>query len=95
MAFHRTAAPDETVHFEAGLVLTSIGYHGRPVPDLPFDDAAGVVPNKGGRVVDPATGAIVPHTYVAGWIKRGPTGFIGTNKSCSLETVRALVADHT
>jgi ferredoxin--NADP+ reductase len=94
MEFRRTGSAD-TVRIDAGLVLTSIGYHGRPVPDLPFDDAAGVVPNKGGRVVDPTTGAVVPHTYVAGWIKRGPTGFIGTNKSCSLETVRALVADHT
>ncbi|MGI5130973.1 FAD-dependent oxidoreductase [Pseudonocardia sp. CA-107938] len=94
MEFRRTGT-DEVEVLDAGLVLTSIGYHGRPVPDLPFDDAAGVVPNKGGRVVDPATGAIVPRTYVAGWIKRGPTGFIGTNKSCSLETVRALVADHT
>jgi ferredoxin--NADP+ reductase len=94
MEFRRTGT-EEPVRFDAGLVLTSIGYHGRPVPDLPFDDAAGVVPNKGGRVVDPATGAVVPRTYVAGWIKRGPTGFIGTNKSCSLETVRALVADHT
>lgn len=93
--FRRTTAGDELVHLDAGLVLTSIGYHGRPVPDLPFDAVAGVVPNKGGRVTDPLTGEIVPRTYVAGWIKRGPTGFIGTNKSCSLETVRALVEDHT
>ncbi|MDN5857121.1 MAG: FAD-dependent oxidoreductase [Pseudonocardia sp.] len=93
--FHRSTAPEQSVHVDAGLVLTSIGYHARPVPGLPFDDAAGVVPNKSGRVVDPATGAVVPRTYVAGWIKRGPTGFIGTNKSCSLETVRALVEDHT
>ncbi|BBZ41408.1 FAD-dependent oxidoreductase [Mycobacterium conspicuum] len=70
---------------EAGLVLTSIGYRGKPIRDLPFDEAAAVVPNEGGRVV--------PGTYVAGWIKRGPTGFIGTNKSCSLQTVQALVAD--
>ena len=94
MEFRRTGT-DDAVQLDAGLVLTSIGYHGRPVPHLPFDDAAGVVPNKGGRVLDPTTGAVVPRTYVAGWIKRGPTGFIGTNKSCSLETVRALVADHT
>jgi ferredoxin--NADP+ reductase len=74
-------------HFEAGLVLTSIGYHGKPIRELPFDDATGVVPNDGGRV----TGA--PGAYVAGWIKRGPTGFIGTNKSCALQTVQELVAD--
>ncbi|WP_205874626.1 FAD-dependent oxidoreductase [Mycobacterium camsae] len=78
---------------DAGLVLTSIGYRGKPVRGLPFDEAAAVVPNDGGRVVDPATGRPVPGAYVAGWIKRGPTGFIGTNKSCSLQTVQALVAD--
>jgi ferredoxin/flavodoxin---NADP+ reductase len=71
---------------DAGLVLTSIGYRGKAIRDLPFDEAAAVVPNDGGRV---AAG-----TYVAGWIKRGPTGFIGTNKSCSFQTVQALVADY-
>lgn len=78
---------------DAGLVLTSIGYRGKPIRGLPFDEAAAVVPNDEGRVVAPGTGRPVPGTYVAGWIKRGPTGFIGTNKSCSLQTVQALVAD--
>lgn len=78
---------------DAGLVLTSIGYRGKAIRDLPFDDAAAVVPNDGGRVVDPKSGLPVSGAYVAGWIKRGPTGFIGTNKSCSLQTVQALVAD--
>jgi ferredoxin--NADP+ reductase len=73
---------------DAGLVLTSIGYRGRPVADLPFDPERGVVPNVAGRVDGVAA------TYVTGWIKRGPTGFIGTNKSCAQETVRALVADY-
>ncbi|SEB25548.1 MULTISPECIES: FAD-dependent oxidoreductase [unclassified Mycobacterium] len=72
----------------AGLVLTSIGYRGRPVADLPFDAARGTVPNDKGRVDGVAA------TYVTGWIKRGPTGFIGTNKSCAQETVRSLVADY-
>ena len=76
---------DEVRRLDAGLVLTSIGYRGKPIRDLPFDEAAAVVPNEGGRVV--------AGTYVAGWIKRGPTGFIGTNKSCSLQTVQALVDD--
>lgn len=80
-------------HLEAGLVLTSIGYRGKLIRDLPFDEAAAVVPNDGGRVVDPGTGLPVTGAYVAGWIKRGPTGFIGTNKSCSFQTVQALVAD--
>jgi len=72
----------------AGLVLTSIGYRGRPVADLPFDDARDTIPNDEGRVDG------VARTYVTGWIKRGPTGFIGTNKSCAQETVRSLVADY-
>ena len=84
---------EQTVHLDAGLVLTSIGYCGRPVAGLPFDDAAGVVPNADGRVIDPATGRPVAGAYVAGWIKRGPTGFIGTNKSCAMKTVAALVDD--
>ncbi|MEE6175041.1 FAD-dependent oxidoreductase [Mycobacterium sp. 050134] len=77
----------------AGLVLTSIGYRGKRIAALPFDELAGVVPNHDGRVVDPGSGQPVPGAYVAGWIKRGPTGFIGTNKSCSLQTVHALVGD--
>lgn len=84
---------DAPCRIDAGLVLTSIGYRGKPIRDLPFDEAAAVVPNDGGRVVDPGTGLPVPGAYVAGWIKRGPTGFIGTNKSCSFQTVQALVDD--
>ncbi|MGV0722670.1 4Fe-4S binding protein [Mycolicibacterium elephantis] len=92
--FTVTGSADEVRRLDAGLVLTSIGYRGRPVRDLPFDDAGGVVPNDGGRVIDPSTGAPVRGSYVAGWIKRGPTGFIGTNKSCAAETVHNLVADY-
>jgi ferredoxin/flavodoxin---NADP+ reductase len=84
---------DEVRRVDAGLVLTSIGYRGKPIRDLPFDESAAAVPNEGGRVVDPGSGEPVSGAYVAGWIKRGPTGFIGTNKSCSLQTVQALVAD--
>ena len=83
---------DDVAELEAALVLTSIGYRGIPIRGLPFDDAAAVVPNDGGRVLEhdgPQRGS-----YVAGWIKRGPTGFIGTNKSCAAETVRNLVADY-
>jgi ferredoxin--NADP+ reductase len=78
---------DEVRRLDAGLALTSIGYRGKPIRDLPFDESAGVVPNDRGRVTG-AAGA-----YVAGWIKRGPTGFIGTNKSCALQTVQELVTD--
>jgi ferredoxin/flavodoxin---NADP+ reductase len=79
---------DEVRTLSAGLVLTSIGYRGKPIRGLPFDDAAAVVPNDGGRVIG------APGNYVAGWIKRGPTGFIGTNKSCAAQTVHNLVADY-
>ncbi len=85
---------EETVELDAGLVLSSIGYRGRPVAGLPFDEDAAVVSNRAGRVIDPKTKARVPGCYVAGWIKRGPTGFIGTNKSCAQETVNALVDDY-
>ena len=84
---------DEVCQLEAGQVLTSIGYHGKAIRDLPFDDDAGVVPNNGGRVIDQDSGQPVHGAYVAGWIKRGPTGFIGTNKSCALQTVQQLVDD--
>ena len=83
----------ETTELEAGQVLTSIGYRGAPVTGLPFDETAAVVPNCNGRVIDPATGDPLVGAYVAGWIKRGPTGFIGTNKSCAMETVASLVDD--
>jgi ferredoxin--NADP+ reductase len=79
---------DEVRTLSAGLVLTSIGYRGKPIRDLPFDEATAVVPNDGGRVIG-AQGS-----YVAGWIKRGPTGFIGTNKSCAAQTVHNLVDDY-
>lgn len=90
--FTRTDSGD-AVTLSAGLVLTSIGYRGAPVPGLPFDEAGAVVPNQQGRVVDPDTGRPVTGAYVAGWIKRGPTGFIGTNKSCAMQTVAALADD--
>jgi ferredoxin--NADP+ reductase len=78
---------------EAGLLLTSIGYAGRPVAGLPFDSVSHTVPNRRGRVVNPDTGEPMRGTYVTGWIKRGPTGFLGTNRSDSQETVRSLVED--
>ncbi|MCA4721647.1 4Fe-4S binding protein [Mycolicibacterium fortuitum] len=79
---------DQVRTLDAGLVLTSIGYRGKAIADLPFDDDAALVPNDAGRVRG-ASGA-----YVAGWIKRGPTGFIGTNKSCAAQTVHQLVDDY-
>ncbi|GAA1481510.1 FAD-dependent oxidoreductase [Gordonia sinesedis] len=86
-----THADGSAETLDAGLVLTSIGYRGRPVPGLPFDDARGVVPNESGRVV--GDDGPVPGMYVTGWIKRGPSGFIGTNKTDSAETVTTLLSD--
>ncbi|MGI5441613.1 FAD-dependent oxidoreductase [Streptomyces shenzhenensis] len=79
----------ETV--EAQLVLRSVGYRGVPLAGLPFDPAGGTVPNERGRVL--RDGVARPGEYVAGWIKRGPTGVIGTNRPCAKETVAALLAD--
>ena len=62
-----------------------------PLEDLPFDEPRGVIPNEAGRVQD--AGEPLPGEYVAGWIKRGPTGIIGTNKRDAQETVDALLAD--
>jgi ferredoxin--NADP+ reductase len=81
----RAVLADETEVIPAGLVLRAIGYRATPIKDLPFDDQRAVVPNDAGRVE--------PGVYVAGWIKRGPTGFLGTNKSCSEETVASLLHD--
>ncbi|MGW0040863.1 FAD-dependent oxidoreductase [Rhodococcus sp. NPDC003348] len=79
---------------ECGLVLRAVGYRGLPIPGLPFDDATGTVANVAGRVVEPETGDPVAGQYVAGWIKRGATGVIGTNRYCAAETVESLLADH-
>lgn len=73
------------------MVLRSVGYKGVPLPGVPFDARRGVIPNEGGRVTE--NGAPLPGDYVAGWIKRGPSGVIGTNKACAVDTVKLLLAD--
>ncbi|WP_459548147.1 4Fe-4S binding protein [Nocardia sp. X0981] len=85
-------ATDRTGNYPASLVLRSIGYRGRPVRDLPFDEKRAVVPNEHGRVIGP-DGTPLPGVYVSGWIKRGPRGVIGSNRIDSEETVEALIAD--
>jgi ferredoxin--NADP+ reductase len=75
------------------MVFRSIGYKGHALPDLPFDERDGIIPNRDGRVLDPAAKAVLPRVYVAGWIKRGPSGVIGTNKPDSVATVEAMLAD--
>ncbi|MER5411652.1 FAD-dependent oxidoreductase [Streptomyces virginiae] len=99
MRFERTA-PDGRggvigtgVHEDvaAQLVLRSVGYKGVPLAGLPFDSAKGTVPHAAGRVLRAGRASV--GEYVAGWIKRGPTGVIGTNRPCAKETVSALLQD--
>lgn len=83
----------EREELECGLVLRSVGYTGVPIEGVPFDERRGLILNEGGRVLDSHdSGHKVGH-YTAGWIKRGPSGVIGTNKKDALETVRHLLAD--
>jgi ferredoxin--NADP+ reductase len=76
----------------AQMVLRSVGYQSVPLAGVPFDERSSTVPNAEGRVLGP-DGAPLPGEYVAGWLKRGPTGVIGTNKSDAAQTVRSLLAD--
>jgi ferredoxin/flavodoxin---NADP+ reductase len=77
----------ETETVPCGLVLRSVGYQGVALPGVPFDERTGTIPNDRGRVVG------APRTYAAGWIKRGPSGVIGTNKKDASETVELLLED--
>jgi ferredoxin/flavodoxin---NADP+ reductase len=81
----RAVATDDRETIECGIVFRSVGYHGVALPGVPFDERTGTVPNEGGRVE--------PGTYCAGWIKRGPSGIIGTNKKDANETVALLLED--
>jgi ferredoxin/flavodoxin---NADP+ reductase len=89
----RAQATEERETLEAGLVFRAIGYRGIPLPRVPFDERGGVIPNEAGRVRDPESGHALAGEYVVGWIKRGPSGVIGTNKKDAQETVDAMVAD--
>ena len=84
----RAVPTDERETIPCGVVFRSVGYLGVPLAGLPFDERRGTVPNDGGRVLG-ADGAPLTGVYVAGWIKRGPTGVIGTNKKDANETVRS------
>jgi ferredoxin--NADP+ reductase len=83
---------DEVETIECGLVLRSVGYRAVPLPDVPFDERHFVLPNERGRVLTP-DGETLAGVYAVGWIKRGPTGILGTNKRDAEETVDCLVAD--
>lgn len=88
----RAVPTDERETIPAGIVFRSVGYHGVPLPDVPFDPKTGTMPNAGGRVLAEG-GAPIPGLYTAGWIKRGPTGVIGTNKKDATQTVDLLLED--
>lgn len=81
----------ELEELEVGMVLRSVGYKGMPLPGVPFDSRKGVIPNQGGRVL--CEGQVVVGEYTAGWIKRGPSGVIGTNKADATETIKLLLQD--
>jgi ferredoxin--NADP+ reductase len=89
----RAEPTDETESIEAGLVMRAIGYRGIQLPGVPFDERSATIPNEGGRVSGPE--GTLPGEYAVGWIKRGPSGVIGTNKKDAQQTVDALLADLT
>jgi ferredoxin--NADP+ reductase len=91
-----TPRPRGTGRFEelaVELLFKAVGYHGQPLPGVPFDERRGVLPNVEGRVIDPASGAPVPGLYAVGWAKRGPSGLIGTNGPDSEATVAKMLED--
>ncbi len=91
-AFNQSArGTGETIELETGILFRSIGYRGVPIPGVPFDDKRGIIPNTDGRVTE--SGKFMSQLYTAGWIKRGPTGIIGTNRADSVATVNALLED--
>jgi ferredoxin--NADP+ reductase len=91
---HVSARPTgESEVIEAQLVVRSVGYTGSPLPGVPFDDGKGTIHNRGGRVTHVGTEDALPGVYTAGWVKRGPSGVIGTNKKCAQETVDLLIED--
>ena len=88
----RFTGTGELENLDVQMVLRSVGYQSVPLAGVPFDERSFTVPNEAGRVLGP-DGEPLPGEYVAGWLKRGPTGVIGTNKSDAAETVRSLLAD--
>jgi ferredoxin--NADP+ reductase len=84
---------DQYEELPVGLVFRSVGYRGVPLPDVPFRDDWGIIPNEAGRIIDPETKQPLLGEYVTGWIKRGPSGVIGTNKPDAVETVECMIED--
>ncbi len=78
---------------DVDLVLRAVGYKGIKHPGIPFEPRKGIVPNEKGRVIDPESGAVISGEYVVGWVKRGPSGVIGTNRKDAMETVNNMLQD--
>ncbi len=89
----RAEPTGESETIACGLVFRAIGYRADPLPDVSFDERSGTIPHESGRVLDPDSSAPLPGEYVVGWVKRGPSGVIGTNKKDAQETVNAILAD--
>ena len=89
----RPRATEQVEELPVDMVFRSVGYRGVPLPDVPFDERRGVIANAQGRVLQAGADEPLTGIYASGWIKRGPTGVIGTNKSDALETVKCMVAD--
>lgn len=87
----RAVGTGETSELQCGALFRSVGYRGLPLTGIPFDERSGTFPNEAGRIT--REGRPIPGLYAVGWIKRGPTGVIGTNKPDSMETVKNLLAD--
>ena len=88
----RPQATGDFMEENAGLIFRSIGYHGNPLADVPFDHNSGTIPNECGQIIDEDQDkSLRTREYVAGWIKRGPTGVIGTNKQDAVETVHRML----
>ena len=75
------------------MIFRSVGYLGSSLPDLPFDEQQGIIPNQDGHVLDLDTQTAFRRVFVSGWIKRGPSGVIGTNKPDSVATVKAMIEE--
>ena len=89
----RPRATDQFEELPVDMVFRSVGYRGVPLPDVPFDERRGVIANAEGRVLETDGQEPLTGIYASGWIKRGPTGVIGTNKPDALQTVKCMVAD--
>jgi ferredoxin--NADP+ reductase len=89
----QSRATGEVEELPVDMVFRSVGYRGVPIAGLPFQERSGVIPNELGRVTDPATSRPLAGMYVSGWIKRGPSGVIGTNKKDGTETATGMLED--